>query len=512
MPGTRRTLRAALLLAATAATATATAIALPVPVAASQPASLDEFYEQRPAWGPCDFDAEVQCATIEVPLDYGDPAGKRISVAISRQAATEPAERRGVLLANPGGPGGSGLITTDSSGETVSWPKERFAATPLSRHYDLIGFDPRGVGRSTRLSCAAPEAEGPLTSRPTGADFAAAVEWAKQSAAGCEEAGGDLLRHVNTRDTARDMDVLRGVLGEQKINYVGYSYGTYLGAVYGTLFPEHLDRSVLDSAVPGDMDWRRTQMSGAVAAMRNVEQWAEWTAARDGRYSLGASQAEVLATVAAVSAELPETAGRFGSERTRFDKEVGYAATQRPEWDRLAELVRETAATGTFPAPTPPDDASGTALLTGYVPVNQMVHCETEWPADLDTYRRDTVRFIEKYPYGPGAATALPDPCTFRTDPPEEKATALTRSGYPAGIVVQAEGDVHTEYSGGVEMARRLDHRLITVADGGAHGQYARRGNTCVDEAVTGYLLDGTLPTADLTCPGRPRPAVPATR
>jgi pimeloyl-ACP methyl ester carboxylesterase len=489
-------------------TATATAI----PVAASQPAGLGEFYEQQPAWSPCDFDAEVQCATIEVPLDYGNPAGKRISIAISRQAATEPAPRRGVLLANPGGPGGSGLITTDSSGRTVSWPKERFAATPLSRHYDLVGFDPRGVGRSTPLSCEAPEAARPLTSRPTDADFAAAVEWAKQSAAGCEKAGGELLRHVNTRDTARDMDVLRGVLGEKKINYVGYSYGTYLGAVYGTMFPEHLNRSVLDSALPGNMDWRRTQMNGAVAAMRNVEQWAEWTAHRDGRYHLGASRAEVLATVEAVSAKLPETMEQFGSQRTRFDKEMGFAATLRPDWDRLAELVRKTRTTGTFPAPMPPTDAPGTGLLTGYIPVNQTVHCETEWPTDLNAYRQHTALFSKKYPYGAGAATALPDPCTFRTDPPKEKATTLTRTGYPTGLVVQAEGDVNTEYSGGVEMARRLDNRLITVADDGDHGQYARRGNACVDDVVTRYLLDGTLPAADLTCPGRPRPAIPVTR
>lgn len=516
MPGTRRAARAALLLVAAASAAAAVNSTMPAapaaPVAASQSAGLDAFYEQRPAWSPCDFDPAVRCAEIEVPLDYADPGGKRISIAISRQAAADPEARRGVLFANPGGPGGSGLITADASGENVSWPKDRFASTPLSRHYDLIGFDPRGVGRSTALACEEPEAERPLTSRPTRADFAATVAWARQSAAGCEKAGGDLLRHVTTRNTARDMDVLRGVLREKKINYVGYSYGTYLGAVYGTLFPGRLDRSVLDSAVPGDMDWRRTQMDGAVATTRNLEQWAAWTARRDGRYGLGASRAEVLATVAAVSAKLPETPERFGSQRTRFDKEVGYAASLRPDWDRLAEMVREARATGAFPAPEPPDGAAGTGLVTGYIPVNQMVHCETEWPADLRTYRRDTALFGKRHPYGPGASTALPDPCTFRTDPPKEKATALTRDGYPTGLVVQAEGDVQTPYPGGVEMARRLRHRLITVADDGDHGQYARRGNTCVDGAVTRYLLTGRLPAAGLTCPGKPRPAVPATR
>ncbi|WP_218133803.1 alpha/beta hydrolase [Lentzea fradiae] len=488
---------AALLLAVAAATA--------VPVAASQSGGVREFYEQQPRWSPCDFDAEVSCASIEVPLDYGNPGGRRISVAVSRQPATDPAARRGVLFSNPGGPGGSGLVTVNSGGATVSWPKDRFASTSLSRHYDLVGFDPRGVGRSTPLACEEPAVERPLTSRPSEADFAAVAEWARRSQAGCEQVSGDLVPHINTRDTARDMDVLRGVLGEEKISYVGYSYGTYLGAVYGTLFPEHLDRSVLDSAVPGDMDWRRTQMAGAVAARRNVEQWAAWTA---GRYDLGTTRDEVLTVVAAVSGALPETPERFGSQRSRFDREVGYLATLRPDWDDLAELVRETRETGTFPSPVPPGEpVSG--VVTGYVPVNQTVHCETEWPADLDVYRRDTARFSEEYPYGAGAATAMPDPCTFRTGPPKERATEPRRHGYLAGLVVQAEGDVQTEYSGGVEMARKLGHRLVTVADDGDHGQYARRGNTCVDDAVTRYLVDGTLPAADLTCPGKPRPDVP---
>lgn len=482
-----------------------------VSAVSAESAELREVYGQEVRWSPCDFDPEVGCATVEVPLDYADPTGKRISIAISRQAATDPAGRRGVLLANPGGPGGSGLVASGADGKSVSWPKQRFAGTPLSRYYDLIGFDPRGVGRSTPLSCEEPEVPRPLSSRPTEADFAAAVRWAEQAEAGCEKAGGVLRRHINTRDTARDMDVIRAVLREDKVNYIGYSYGTYLGAVYGSMFPRHLGRSVLDSAVHGHLDWRRTDMGSAVAAKRNVEQWADWVARRAGRFGLGASQADVLATVETVSAALPDRPERFGSQRTRFDKEMGFLSSLRPDWERLADLVRTTRDTGEFPQPTPPAGGSGTSLVTGYLPVNQTIHCETDWPADLDVYRRDVALFSEKYPYGSGASVALPDPCTFRSFTPKEEATRLERDGYPAGVVVQAEGDIQTEYSGGVEMARVLGHRLITVADDGNHGQYARRNNTCVDDVVTRYLLDGDLPGSDLTCQGQPRPDVPAT-
>ncbi|MDR7274835.1 alpha/beta hydrolase [Catenuloplanes atrovinosus] len=478
-------------------------------IAVAATAGLGDFYDQRPDWAACDFDAAVECASIAVPLDYARPGERRISIAVSRQRASDPALRRGVLLANPGGPGGSGLLDLGPDGELVSWPAQRFAGTPLNRYYDLIGFDPRGVGRSTPLSCEEPDLPRPPVSRPVTADaFDQRVAWARAAEEGCARVGGDLRPHITTRDTARDMDVIRGVLGEDRISYVGYSYGTYLGAVYGTMFPRRLHRSVLDSAVGADLDWRKTSMAGAIAARRNVDQWAAWAARRHGHYDLGTSPAAVLATVEATSARLATADG--GTSRARFDQAIGFESDLRGKWARLAELVRDTRDTGVFDPPPPPGPEGDTSVVTGYLPVNQTIHCETAWPADLEVYRRDAAVFAERYPYGAGPATALPDPCTFRSYTPAEQPTRLRRDGYPAGLVVQAEGDIQTPYPGGVTMAERLGNRLITVADDGNHGQYARRGNTCVDTAVTAYLLDGTLPAPHLTCPGQPRPDVPA--
>lgn len=493
----------------------------PDPEKRGAPAGLAAFYGQEPDWAACDFDAAVDCASIEVPMDYADPGGRRITLAVSRQRASDPAHRRGALLSNPGGPGGSGLVEPGPEGEEQSWPKRRFAGTPLAERYDLIGFDPRGVGRSTPLSCETTDVEKPIVSRPTEADVTAHAAWAKAAEKACEKGGGALRKFVNTRNTARDMDVLRGVLGERKVSYVGYSYGTYLGAFYGSMFADHLDRSVLDSSLDPGATWRETDMAGSVADRRNVEAWAEWTARRDGRYALGTSRAEVLAAVEAASAALPDTPpdGDEGGrgDRTRFDQELGYSAQLRADWPALAETVREVRETGGFPQPEPPGKravggrtAAGTGTVTGYLPVNQTIHCETDWPADLDTYRRDVAHFQARYPYGSGAGTAMPDPCTYRSFTPPEKPTEIRRDGYPTGLVVQAEGDAQTPYAGGVAMAARLDSRLVTVADDGHHGQYARRGNTCVDTAVTAYLLDGELPDArGLTCPGQPRPDIP---
>jgi pimeloyl-ACP methyl ester carboxylesterase len=503
---------AALLVVSAALLATPAAV-LVTSADASQPsADLREFYDQKPAWAPCDFDATIDCAPVRVPLDYAHPDGKRISIAISRQRASDPPHRRGVLMANPGGPGGSGLLTFDAANHQVSWPKQTFGSTPLSRSYDLIGFDPRGVNRSAPFSCEEPEVSAPLVSRPTEADFQEHARWAKASEEGCQRLSGEVRPFINTRNTARDMDVIRGVLGEDKINYVGYSYGTYLGAVYGSMFAEHLDRSVLDSSLPPDLNWRKVGMASAMANRANVDAWAEWVAQRAGRYQLGTTKEEVLAAVEATSAKLPTTPDSTGFRpQTRFDQAIGDGSTLRPDWPGLAELVRKTRDTGKFTPPAPPGvPEPGSSTVSGYVPVNQTIHCETDWPSDLDTYRRDVALFSQKYPYGWGVGTVLPDPCTFRSFTPPEKPTHVQRDGYPAGLVVQAEGDVQTAYAGGVAMAERLGDRLITVADDGDHGQYAKRGNKCVDDAVTRYLLDGTLPAAGMTCPGQPRPDIPA--
>ncbi|GAA0623415.1 alpha/beta hydrolase [Kutzneria viridogrisea] len=486
--------------------------ALAAPAAAAEPsADLRLFYDQQPTWAPCDFDATVDCASISAPLDYTRPEGRRITIAISRQRASDPAHRRGVLLSNPGGPGGSGLMDTDAAGKVLSWPKQRFASTPLSKYYDLIGFDPRGVGRSTQLSCEQPSISRPIVSRPTAADFDADVAWAKAAEEGCQRASGEVRPSINTRNTARDMDLIRGVLGERTINYVGYSYGTYLGAVYGSMFANHLDRSVLDSSLPPDPNWRQVGMASALANQQNVESWAEWVGERNSRYGLGRTKADVLATVETTSTRLPSTPESNGfSQQTLFDQTMGFQSTLRSDWPGLAELVRKTRDTGVFTPPAPPTgSAPGASTVFGYIPVNQTIQCETDWPSDLDVYRRDTALFSQRYPYGWGATTAMPAPCTFRSFALPEKATHIERTNYPVGVVVQARADVQTPYAGGAAMAERLGDRLITVADDGNHGQYARRGNPCVDNAVSSYLIDGVLPAPGLTCAGQPRPDLP---
>ncbi|MFD0891210.1 alpha/beta fold hydrolase, partial [Streptosporangium algeriense] len=187
--------------------------------------------------------AGAQCAEVTVPLDYRRPRGRTISVAISRIRATGPAERRGVLLINPGGPGGSGLQQVLLSGLMPT----------VAARYDLIGMDPRFVGRSTPIHCRWTTDTPTRSAGPTRRTFDEGAALMKRLADGCVRGNRGLLPYATTRNTARDMDVVRAVLGEPRLSYLGYSYGTYLGAVYTQMFGGRAGRVVLDSAVGPDV-------------------------------------------------------------------------------------------------------------------------------------------------------------------------------------------------------------------------------------------------------------------
>jgi pimeloyl-ACP methyl ester carboxylesterase len=465
--------------------------------------------------------AQAECATVVVPLNYRKPGDGSLSIGISRIKAGDPALRRGVVLLNPGGPGGGGL----------SMPLQT-RGSQLARHFDVIGFDPRGVGRSSALKCERIPDTRPRTSRPTDAEFAAFTEYARAHEDACRRAGGGIRPFINTANTARDMDVIRTVLGEKKINYVGYSYGTYLGAVYGSLFPQRLDLSVLDSSVHPDWLWREQGKQQSVAARFNVEQWAAWVAQRDSTYHLGRTRSEVLATTEALAARLATRSVPFTRERpenwpvywprsfdrTVLDRFLAMATQPRSVWDVTAEVVAEVRRAAAEGTEVSADASTAVGLFheQGIVKVDDGVYdtvtCEADWPTDLTTYYQDMRTFREHYPYvdgnGSGVIGAAPDNCTFRSFTPPEKLVPLKRAGYPTGLVIQADGDPATQYDGGPAMAAKLGNQLISVRDSGVHGHYGT--NRCVTEKVDNYLINRVLPPSRSECADEPRPDVPA--
>ena len=240
----------------------------PTGSAAAPPGSL--------AWGPCEEDIgdAFECATLAVPLDYDDPAGPTIDLALIRYPA-EPAIREGAILLNPGGPGGSGFEFAAAAAEALDFEMG------LGGRFDIIGFDPRGVDRSGGIDCiddAAIEALLYADDTPDDAvEAAASVAQQKAFGHACQQIYGDTLRHYSTENTARDMDMIRAALGDEQLSYLGVSYGTYLGGVYATLFPERVRAMVLDSAYEptGDSEYDQwvTQLVGFEQAFAN---WAAW--------------------------------------------------------------------------------------------------------------------------------------------------------------------------------------------------------------------------------------------
>jgi len=467
-----------------------------------------QFTGQQLTWSAPD-ERGLEHAVIEAPRDYADAAGARITIAVSRLPASDPSRRRGILLAVNGGPGGD-------SGHGVELPPH-FGAE-LRGAYDLIGFDPRGTGRSTPLHTEVTVPGARFDSRPPDSLFPDLVEDMRARELACQRAGGKFRQHVTTRNTARDMDLLRAVLGESKLSFVGYAYGSLVGAVYGTMFPERLDRMVLDSCVNPNWTWREQFLTQAVAVFRNVALWAGWVAERHGTFGLGTEQQQVLATVEEVAGGIEAHPSAGVHLRTLFDGAVGTRATDRSQWAELAKLVgalRLTTSEG--------DNERTRALIAGEgtwrpqdsegdlrIGVLEAITLETEWPTDLAVYERDVRYHRAHHPYGFGVLRAQPWVGAFRTFTSLEPPTRIERAGYPAGLVVQADGDPFDRYEGGLAMAERLGFSILVVVDSGEHEVYALAGNPAVDAIVDRYLVHGVLPERRAEVPSSVRrPDVP---
>ena len=245
-------------------------------------------------WGPCDdptLDAfGAECGMLSVPLDYKRPRGQKIEIAVSRVKHTVPDEEyQGIMLVNPGGPGGSGLIYSVLGA---------FVPNGVGEAYDWIGFDPRGVGSSVpALTCDPDYALGPRPAYdPTSPGIEAAWLWKSANyARDCGQSGGALLSHLKTTDNVADMDAIRQALGESQINFYGFSYGTYLGQVYATLHPHRVRRMVLDANVDPRKIWYQANIDQDYAFEIVIQVFFDWVARHDDAYGLGTTAAEVEA-------------------------------------------------------------------------------------------------------------------------------------------------------------------------------------------------------------------------
>ncbi|MCX5334219.1 alpha/beta hydrolase [Streptomyces sp. NBC_00140] len=479
-----------------AVTAVALGMVTPLAVAVEQAPALD--------WKKCagsTLDARQQCATLEVPMDYNRPDGKKIEIAVSRIPSERTEGRRGALFLIPGGPGGSSL--NDPSGKGQKLPQE------VRDAYDLIGFAPRGLAPSTSVSCDLQHSDLALTkSRPWPAPDGSVAEnmaTAQRMSDACARNGGELIRHISTKNNARDLDRLRAALGERKVSAWGVSYGTYVGAAYAEMFPHRTDRFVLDSndnpdPVRAERSWLQIY---EVGVEDNFPEFAKWASAPGNPDRLAGTATEVRALFLRLAARLdrepipwpganPEELNGNVLRQTMLD-----SLYDTDNYPTLAKLML-AAQQGTVPpapaAPPEPVLQNGAAVGAGTI-------CnDAAWPRDAAVYEKGVAESRAKYPLTAGMPRNAMM-CAAWPYRPRETPVRITDRGPSNILLVQNERDVATPVSGALKLREALGRRAVMVTvNSTGHGSYLRNGNACGDETVSRFLATGQRPAADTYC------------
>ncbi|GAA0385819.1 alpha/beta hydrolase [Streptomyces luteireticuli] len=513
--GTLAAAAALLLSALTAGPSTPTASAAARPQDRDEPGTtlaadpaglLRPFYAQKLSWHSCTGKgAGFECASMKVPLDYAAPHGGDITLALSRKRATDPSARLGSLLVNPGGPGGSAIGYLQGHAAT-KYPAE------VRARYDLVAVDPRGVGRSTPVTCLSDSemdryAQADPNPRTT-AQARSYVANLKKFSQGCATHAGRILKHVSTVEAARDMDVLRELLGDSKLHYVGASYGTFLGATYAELFPSRVGRLVLDGALDPSLGAERVNREQAAGFQTAFTSFAR-DCARHVDCPLGTSGPDdagkhLRAFLAGLSGHpLPAGDSRRLTEGLAT---TGVIAAMYDEgaWPALRKALADAAG------------GDGTVLLalsdayyerdergaySNLMAANSAVNC-LDAPAAFrgpDGVRQALPAFRKVSPVLGEALAWASLGCAYWPVHPTGHPHRITARGAAPILVVGTTRDPATPYPWARALASQLSSGRLLTYDGDGHTAYTR-GSECVDEAVDSYLLTRTPPPASRRC------------
>lgn len=492
----------------------------------ADPDALQHFYDQQLDWGDCRPYAtnadersaygnpELQCAYLTVPLDYSDPAGQTIRIGVLRHQST--GDRIGSLIVNPGGPGASGMYT-------IAMLAQYGIGSTLRDRFDLVGFDPRGVESSQpRIACQtdaqrdAGRAQGWPGFMPsrTAAEVDAANAATKQFVADClstiSAEGVDataFLAHVGTVDVAKDLDMLRAVLGDQKLSYIGWSYGTSIGTQYAEQFPSHVRAMVLDGAVDPAVDTATDALEQTTAFQQAFDSFAAWCAgkshcpwqdARDANSRFQAMAQPLMDT------QLPLPDGR---SLGFLDAATGVASALYSDswWPTLLGALDDLAHGKGAALMALADeyferDSSGhySSLQEAFPAIRCM---DSDRITDPGEVTRLNAKLIAASPFQDNGqpAAAIFDVCSYWPVAP----TLLPHTPDPQGLapvlVISTVGDPATPYQSGVNLAKDLGGSLLTV-EGTRHAGYLMSGSSCVDDIGDRYLIDLRLPAEGTRC------------
>ncbi|MGQ5595929.1 alpha/beta hydrolase [Streptomyces sp. ESR1.13] len=485
--------------------ATATLAALPQ----ATPSALAPYYEQKLAWRDCGVPG-FQCATMKAPLDYAKPTEGDVRLAVARKKATGPGKRLGSLLVNPGGPGGSAIGYLQQYAG-VGYPAK------VRAQYDMVAVDPRGVARSEPVECLDGREMDTFTQTDTTPDDAgetdALVDAYKKFAEGCGADAPKLLRHVSTVEAARDMDVLRAVLGDEKLNYVGASYGTFLGATYAGLFPDRTGRLVLDGAMDPSLPARRMNLEQTAGFETAFQSFAKDCVKRSDcpLGGKGTSPEQVGKNLTSFFDDLdakPIPAGDADGRRlTESLATTGVIAAMYDEgaWQQLREsltsAMKEKDGAGLLILSDSYYERGSDGGYSNLMYANAAVNC-LDLPAAFSSPDevRDALPDFEKASpvFGEGLAWASLN-CAYWPVKPTGEPHRIEAAGAAPIVVVGTTRDPATPYRWAQALAGQLSSGRLLTYEGDGHTAYGR-GSACIDSAINTYLLTGTAPEDGKRC------------
>lgn len=447
--------------------------------------------------------ANLDCATLVVPIDPNEPDGATLDLAVARSASTgTPEQRIGSLVINPGGPGGSGI-------EFLAASSTRFPES-LTDRFDLVSFDPRGVGESTPVRCLTDaekdaELEGDL-SPDTPEEVQAAIEEQAEFLQSCQKRSGNLIEHMSTADVAADVDLLREALGDEQLTYLGFSYGTSIGATYATLFPERSRALVLDGSTSPDASTEQAALAQALGFERTLDSFVaacdadpDCALAPDARGAIAAARSALEA--APVEVEDPTGTRTLGVDL--FDFALATALYDTSLWGTTASAIATVDSGGAATLFRLVDRQTGRQSDGTYdnsSDAQSMVNCadapDRPDPAEASAAAQ---RIAEQAPlFGPivGWSTLA---CLDWPEP-ANPLPELTAEGAPTVMVIGTVGDPATPYEWSEQMAAALSGAVLVTYEGDGHTAFLR-GGPCIEDVVVEYLVDLVVPPAGTSCP-----------
>lgn len=471
----------------------------PPPDAAAAPSGLSAFYHQKVKWSDC---GSAKCATVKVPIDYDKPSGATTKLSVKVIPSTSGKATRSMFV-NPGGPGGSAI---DFAG---SMAKE-FGKEVLAK-YDIVGVDPRGVGKSTPLKCLSPKQFDAFTATDPDPDTAAEITEFRHSTtelgAACEKNTGELAAHVSTEEAARDMDVVRALLGRKTLDWFGASYGTQLGATYAQLFPKTVDRMVLDGAVDPSLGVVDSSLGQARGFQRAVESYAK-NCVQSSTCPLGSDVNAGLAKITALLRQLDATPMKTSETRQLTEGQAfyGIAVTlyDKGTWQYLTQALNQAfRGDGTILLllsdayfNRQPDGSYSGNLGQVIYAINcldvsdRLTQRQTE--AMIPRFEKASPVFGRALAWGALGCTDWPIKATH----PQLKISA---DGAAPIVVIGTSRDPATPYEWAQSLAKQLSSGVLVTREGDGHTAYGS-GNSCITKAIDAYYVAGTVPKDGLVC------------